>query len=137
MASANMRLVNIDKAAYDVLYEEVKGECAYNGVGKVKYGAGTIGFSTMEAAVEGYYNLRAPGPKAEILLGDSLVTLAREQYASGGVTKRGEPLLIEIVGHRKSRTLEARPYLGKGAPSTTNERLRGRWERWHRQRTGS
>lgn len=102
--NANLRLVDVDAAAAELLYETSREVCAYDEKSMTSGNRlGFRSFSSTDMSSELYYDMRHVSRALDDLAGEALQQAAVAQYETGAFEKRGEPKKVKLVGVRNGR----------------------------------
>jgi ATP-dependent Clp protease ATP-binding subunit ClpA len=103
--NANLRLVDVDDSAVDLLYEASREVCAYSedGLRRIGFGDGVAGVrvrtpSQIAAEAELFFDMRHVSRAFEQLGGESVRQFAEEQYDHGWHRHRQHPRRVRLVG---------------------------------------
>ena len=105
--NANLRLVEFDDAAVELLYNKSKQVCAYN-----EKSLQTFGFRAHEQQQDSsglYYDMRHVSRALDELAGESLRELAITQYQNGRHAIRGASIAVRLVGDLHTQRIELVP----------------------------
>jgi ATP-dependent Clp protease ATP-binding subunit ClpA len=105
--NANLRLVDFDDAAVELLYDKSKQVCAYN-----EKSLQSFGFRAHEKVSDSsglYYDMRHVSRALDELAGESLRDLAIKQYQNGHHAIRGASVPVRLVGDLNARRIELVP----------------------------
>lgn len=105
--NANLRLVEFDDAAVELLYNKSKQVCEYNERSLQK-----LGFRPQEQVADSsglYYDMRHVSRALDELAGESLRDLAITQYQNGRHAMRGASIPVRLVGDLNTQRIELVP----------------------------
>jgi MoxR-like ATPase len=105
--NANLRLVEFDDAAVELLYNKSKQVCEYNERSLQK-----LGFRSQDQVAGNsglYYDMRHVSRALDELAGESLRDLAITQYQNGRHAIRGSSIPVRLVGDLRTQRIELVP----------------------------